>query len=132
MKTGEVIVIARSSDFCSNSTFTADLSSCLKYALTYNIWKYYGSDVKSAAEECKDDATPSPSSASGAAAATATMSVDKTSSTFVSNKTSTTMTPSSTSTTPAVTTGAASVIPHDLYFSALMATVLFGWSYMRV
>ena len=67
--TGGVILISQDSDdYCSNSTYKSELSACLKCALTYNIWQYYGDDVKSAAEACGDSATPSASSATGAAA----------------------------------------------------------------
>jgi hypothetical protein len=68
---GEVILISQTTDYCSNSTFTADLNSCLKCALTYNIWQYYGDNVKSAAKTCSDDATPSSSSATSGASSTA-------------------------------------------------------------
>ncbi|RAH62286.1 hypothetical protein BO85DRAFT_434899 [Aspergillus piperis CBS 112811] len=67
--TGGVILISQDSDdYCSNSTYKSELSACLKCALTYNIWQYYGDDVKSAAEACGDSATPSASSATGATA----------------------------------------------------------------
>ncbi|RAK95919.1 uncharacterized protein BO80DRAFT_439032 [Aspergillus ibericus CBS 121593] len=68
---GGVILISQDSDhdsYCSNSTYKSELSACLKCALTYNIWQYYGDDVASAAEACGDSATPSASSATGAAA----------------------------------------------------------------
>ncbi|KAJ6072618.1 hypothetical protein N7467_010703 [Penicillium canescens] len=68
---GEVVLISQTTDYCSNSTFTTDLNSCLKCALTYNIWQYYGDDVKSAAKTCSDDAPPSPSSATSNASSTA-------------------------------------------------------------
>jgi hypothetical protein len=74
-------------NFCDNSTFTSYLESCLECAKTYDIWKYYGTEVKSAANNCSDDATPSPSSATTGAAATATASGDGSSS---SNSTTTT------------------------------------------
>ncbi|PWY88875.1 hypothetical protein BO94DRAFT_574877 [Aspergillus sclerotioniger CBS 115572] len=66
---GGVILISQDSDdYCSNSTYKSELSDCLKCALTYNIWQYYGDDVASAAEACGDSATPGASSATGAAA----------------------------------------------------------------
>jgi hypothetical protein len=71
-KTGEVILISESGNYCSNSTFTTDLNACLECALTYNIWQYYGDHVKSAATSCSEDATPSSSSATSGAAATVT------------------------------------------------------------
>ncbi|KAJ5319254.1 hypothetical protein MYU51_013561 [Penicillium brevicompactum] len=102
---GEVILISEAGNYCSNSTFTTDLDSCLKCALTYNIWQYYGDSVKSAATSCSDDATPSSSSATsgaasaGAATATATTTGD-----------TSTVTGSTSSSTPSGTTssGAAS------------------------
>ncbi|GFN19465.1 cytochrome P450 family protein [Aspergillus tubingensis] len=65
---GVILIYQDSDDYCSNSTYKSELSACLKCALTYNIWQYYGDDVKSAAEACGDSATPSASSATGAAA----------------------------------------------------------------
>lgn len=73
-QTGDAILISRTDNYCSNSTFTSDLKKCLECALTEDIWQYYGDDVASAAKSCSDDATPSPSSASAATAA-ATVSV---------------------------------------------------------
>ncbi|RAL07789.1 uncharacterized protein BO97DRAFT_481001 [Aspergillus homomorphus CBS 101889] len=74
---GGVILISQDSSnatYCSNSTYKSELSDCLKCALTYNIWQYYGSDVKSAAEACGDSATPSASSATASATAVANSS----------------------------------------------------------
>ncbi|KAH8691528.1 hypothetical protein BGW36DRAFT_432078 [Talaromyces proteolyticus] len=72
---GNVIVLSRTNNYCSNSTFIADLDACLKCALTEDIWQDYGNHVAAAAKACGDDATPSPSSATGAASATVTGSV---------------------------------------------------------
>jgi hypothetical protein len=66
--TGDTILISRTDNYCSNSTFTLDLKACLECALTEDIWQYYGDDVASAAKSCSDSATPSPSSASAATA----------------------------------------------------------------
>ncbi|KAJ5693200.1 hypothetical protein N7462_002623 [Penicillium macrosclerotiorum] len=120
---GEVILISQSDDYCDNSTFTSDLESCLECALTYNIWKYYGSEVKSAAKECNDDATPSASSASSAIAATAT-AIGKNSSTtaVVTTGTSANVIASATGTASSsgVTTGAASSIQQNTILPIIM------------
>ena len=87
---GEVILISENDNYCNNSTFTSDLKSCLKCAETYDIWKYYGTKVKSAASDCNDDATPSPSSATSGAAATATASVNSSSTSNTSTATTST------------------------------------------
>ncbi|KAJ5928132.1 hypothetical protein N7466_007088 [Penicillium verhagenii] len=67
---GEVILMAEESSYCSSSNYTSDLSSCLKCAETCGIWQYYGTEVKSAAENCSDSATPSSSSSAGSCAST--------------------------------------------------------------
>ncbi|OJJ98449.1 hypothetical protein ASPACDRAFT_44959 [Aspergillus aculeatus ATCC 16872] len=71
---GGVILMSQddsNSTYCSNTTYKTELSGCLECALTYNIWQYYGDDVKSAAEACGDSATPSASSATASATAVA-------------------------------------------------------------
>ncbi|QKX64498.1 uncharacterized protein TRUGW13939_11673 [Talaromyces rugulosus] len=65
---GNAILISRTDNYCSNSTFTSGLEACLECALTEDIWQYYGDEVASAAKTCSDSATPSPSSASAATA----------------------------------------------------------------
>ncbi|KAJ5984318.1 hypothetical protein N7481_006417 [Penicillium waksmanii] len=60
-------------DYCDTADFKTRLSNCLKCALTQDVWKYYGEDVKNAANECHVDATPSPSSAQGPSPATASV-----------------------------------------------------------
>ncbi|EXJ90976.1 hypothetical protein A1O1_04083 [Capronia coronata CBS 617.96] len=67
---GGVIVDARTTNYCTNATYTTDLADCMDCALTYDIWQYYGTDVAKAAEACGDNATPSPSTATAPAAAT--------------------------------------------------------------
>ncbi|KKA24838.1 Uncharacterized protein T310_1106 [Rasamsonia emersonii CBS 393.64] len=112
--TGGVIAISRSPNYCSNSTFISELHACLECALTYNIWQYYGGDVTTAAKNCGDDATPSPSSAVSTAASTATSASPGSSTggafakptSSASNATSTNA--SSASDTPAGTAGTAS------------------------
>ncbi|PYI14909.1 hypothetical protein BO99DRAFT_436862 [Aspergillus violaceofuscus CBS 115571] len=69
---GGVILMSQddtNATYCSNATYKTELSGCLECALTYNIWQYYGDDVKSAAEACGDSATPSASSATASATA---------------------------------------------------------------
>ncbi|PYH81045.1 hypothetical protein BO82DRAFT_402914 [Aspergillus uvarum CBS 121591] len=71
---GGVILMSQddtNATYCSNATYKTELSGCLECALTYNIWQYYGDDVKSAAEACGDSATPSASSATTSATAVA-------------------------------------------------------------
>ncbi|KAJ5414365.1 hypothetical protein N7509_000992 [Penicillium cosmopolitanum] len=58
-------------EYCDNPDFQKHLSNCLKCALTEDVWKYYGENVKNAANKCHVDATPSPSSAQGPSPATA-------------------------------------------------------------
>ncbi|OKL55827.1 hypothetical protein UA08_08818 [Talaromyces atroroseus] len=139
---GYAILISESSNYCSNSTFTSDLSSCLECALTYDIWQYYGSEVSSAATACGDDATPSSSSATVSASATgspytSTVVVATTSSTAFSSTSSTaaiqtpgsqagaTGTASNVSTTSSVAasqyTGAASSLTSDRKWAFLIA-----------
>ncbi|KAK5064694.1 hypothetical protein LTR84_000528 [Exophiala bonariae] len=55
---GGVITIARTENYCDNSTFTTELEACLECALEFNIWQYYGESVGAAAERCGLDATP--------------------------------------------------------------------------
>lgn len=57
-KTGGVITISRTENYCENSTFTTELEACLECALQYDIWQYYGESVAAAAEACGLDATP--------------------------------------------------------------------------
>ncbi|CAI7607257.1 unnamed protein product [Penicillium bialowiezense] len=121
IKTGEVILISEAGNYCANSTFTTDLDSCLKCALTYNIWQYYGDSVKSAATSCSDDATPSSSSATSgatsAAAATTTGETSKkadstsnsTSSVTSTGAASATAANAATATSASASTGAAAV-----------------------
>ncbi|OQD81212.1 hypothetical protein PENANT_c029G08422 [Penicillium antarcticum] len=104
---GEVILISQTTDYCSNSTYTTDLSSCLDCALTYNIWQYYGDDVKSAAKTCSDDATPSASSAASGSSATATATAPDTDSATGSATTSTSSAVAETASTTASSTNTA-------------------------
>ncbi|KAJ5136836.1 hypothetical protein N7448_005390 [Penicillium atrosanguineum] len=91
LQLGEVILMSETANYCDNSTFTSYLESCLECAKTYDIWKYYGTEVKSAASNCSDDATPSPSSATTGAAATTTASGNSSSKASSSTITTTTV-----------------------------------------
>ncbi|KAM3514407.1 hypothetical protein MY11210_001961 [Beauveria gryllotalpidicola] len=53
--------------YCSDAKWKSLLSGCLDCALTYDIWKYYGTKVGAAAEECGLEATPKPSGGAGSA-----------------------------------------------------------------
>ncbi|KAJ5855977.1 uncharacterized protein N7529_009921 [Penicillium soppii] len=131
---GEVILISESNDYCSNSTFTTDLRSCLECALTYNIWQYYGDHVKSAASSCSDDATPSSSSAMSGTAATATATTTTT--TTTTSRSSSTATgarsdsaatstgsASATAASASASTGAAPGIQQNAVLPAMMGAV---------
>ncbi|KAL6231117.1 hypothetical protein BDW75DRAFT_51523 [Aspergillus navahoensis] len=67
---GGIITTSRSDGYCDSSNFKNMLSDCLNCALMYDIWKYYGNSVSSAAENCGLDATPVEPTSSGASAAT--------------------------------------------------------------
>ncbi|PWY67935.1 hypothetical protein BO70DRAFT_366216 [Aspergillus heteromorphus CBS 117.55] len=121
---GGVILISEDSDYCSNSTYKSELSACLKCALTYNIWQYYGDEVASAAEACGDSATPSASSATGAAATataasnySATNTGVRTTITSTSTATSSSSSSSSTSTSGGTMYGMSGVL---LFAAALV------------
>ncbi|KAJ5990947.1 hypothetical protein N7499_011492 [Penicillium canescens] len=131
---GEVILISQTTDYCSNSTFTTDLNSCLKCALTYNIWQYYGDDVKSAAKTCSDDATPSSSSATSNASSTAatvtTGSATGSTSSAIAETASATSTGSATGTTTSASasTGAASIIEQNAVLLVLVGALAWALS----
>ncbi|KAM3443632.1 hypothetical protein MY4824_000518 [Beauveria thailandica] len=54
--------------YCSDAKWKSLLSGCLDCALTYDIWKYYGTKVGAAAEKCGLESTPKPSGGAGSAA----------------------------------------------------------------
>ncbi|CAI7677266.1 unnamed protein product [Penicillium pancosmium] len=60
-------------EYCDNADFKKHLSNCLKCALAEDVWKYYGENIKNAANKCHVDATPSPSSTQGPLLATASV-----------------------------------------------------------
>jgi hypothetical protein len=54
-------ILDASSENCNNSTWTDLLANCEECANTYNILRYYGTQVEAAAEDCGLTATFSPS-----------------------------------------------------------------------
>ncbi|KAF1738971.1 hypothetical protein CRV24_000901 [Beauveria bassiana] len=54
--------------YCSDARWKSLLSNCLDCALTYDIWKHYGTKVGAAAEKCGFESTPKPSGGAGSAA----------------------------------------------------------------
>lgn len=107
---GGIITDARSDGYCDKSDFKTKLSDCLECALEFDIWKYYGNSVSSAAEECGLDATPvegsssSSSSASASETATATETSSQTESSSTPTESSTESTSASEETTDSSTT----------------------------
>jgi hypothetical protein len=97
--TGYAILASETQGFCSNSTFTSELDSCLDCALTYDIWQYYGDQVAAAASACGDNATPSPSSATVTAVSTGSVAASTAVVATASSTVSPTTTQSSTATT---------------------------------
>ncbi|KAI5290603.1 hypothetical protein KEM54_001046 [Ascosphaera aggregata] len=55
---GGIISLSKQSKFCDRDDFAKNLKSCLQCGKKYDIWKYYGTKVKEAAESCDMDATP--------------------------------------------------------------------------
>ncbi|OJJ65165.1 hypothetical protein ASPSYDRAFT_54504 [Aspergillus sydowii CBS 593.65] len=86
---GGIITEARSDGYCDKSDFKTKLSDCLDCALEFDIWKYYGNSVSSAAEECGLDATPVESSPSSSSSATASETATETGSQTESSSTPT-------------------------------------------
>ncbi|KAL4903212.1 hypothetical protein BDW74DRAFT_180079 [Aspergillus multicolor] len=103
---GGIITASRSDGYCDTGDFKSMLNDCLNCALEYDIWKYYGNSVSSAAENCRLDATPvQPSSSSATATATSTSTETEAESTSTSTESGTeTETASSTETTADSTT----------------------------
>ncbi|SPQ21536.1 ddb02977-591a-4e59-b80e-010ec0dfe913 [Thermothielavioides terrestris] len=62
---GNAILAGRDSNHCSNATWVGYYEACLQCALQYDIWKYYGDGVTSAASACGLNPTPSPSGDAG-------------------------------------------------------------------
>ncbi|KAH8177145.1 hypothetical protein LIA77_02227 [Sarocladium implicatum] len=61
---GNAILKVRASDVCDDEEWQSLLDNCLDCALKYDIWQYYGGELKPAAEECGIDATPKPAGGS--------------------------------------------------------------------
>ncbi|KAJ5260193.1 hypothetical protein N7497_010982 [Penicillium chrysogenum] len=55
---GGVITAGRSDGYCDTDDFKTELADCLKCAVEFDIWKYYGGSVSKAATACGLDATP--------------------------------------------------------------------------
>ncbi|KAJ5093324.1 hypothetical protein N7456_009185 [Penicillium angulare] len=114
---GEIIEMSAEDGYCTSSNFSSDLSTCLKCAYTCDIWQYYGSDVKSAATNCSDSATPSSSSSASSCASTtgSTSTATNTAATAATN--TATSTTSSTASAAATSSAAASVLHQNIAFS---------------
>ncbi|KAL4761046.1 uncharacterized protein BDW70DRAFT_54494 [Aspergillus foveolatus] len=84
---GGIITASRSDGYCDSSNFKSMLSDCLDCALVYDIWKYYGNSVSSAAENCGLDATPVEPTSSSASIATETTTSNETESETASTST---------------------------------------------
>ncbi|CAG7946607.1 unnamed protein product [Penicillium nalgiovense] len=55
---GGVITAGRTDGYCNTDDFKTELADCLKCAVEFDIWKYYGGSVSKAATACGLDATP--------------------------------------------------------------------------
>ncbi|KAJ5471621.1 hypothetical protein N7530_008978 [Penicillium desertorum] len=55
---GGVITAGRTGGYCDTDDFKTELADCLKCAVEFDIWKYYGGSVSKAATACGLDATP--------------------------------------------------------------------------
>jgi hypothetical protein len=55
---GGVITAGRTGGYCDTDDFKTELADCLKCAVEFDIWKYYGGSVSKAATACRLDATP--------------------------------------------------------------------------
>lgn len=115
---GGIITEARSDGYCDKSDFKTKLSDCLDCALEFDIWKYYGNSVSSAAEECGLDATPVESSSSSSSSAAASETATETGSQTESSSTPTESSAESTadssvtvSSTPVIPTAATATTP---------------------
>ncbi|KAJ6177810.1 hypothetical protein N7519_008271 [Penicillium mononematosum] len=59
---GGVITAGRTNGYCDTDDFKTELADCLKCAVEFDIWKYYGGSVSKAATACGLDATPAETS----------------------------------------------------------------------
>ncbi|KAI5296713.1 hypothetical protein KEM55_005721 [Ascosphaera atra] len=55
---GNVLLLSSEEEFCSRDDFKKDLKSCLNCANKFDIWQYYGTKVKKAADACDMDDKP--------------------------------------------------------------------------
>ncbi|RVX71561.1 hypothetical protein B0A52_05133 [Exophiala mesophila] len=55
---GGVISVSRTENYCESANFTSGLEACLECALEFDIWRYYGDSVSTAAEGCGLEAVP--------------------------------------------------------------------------
>ncbi|OJI99317.1 hypothetical protein ASPVEDRAFT_26134 [Aspergillus versicolor CBS 583.65] len=112
---GGIITDARSDGYCDKSDFKTKLNDCLDCALEFDIWKYYGNSVSSAAEECGLDATPvegsSSSSSSSSASETATETSSEAESSSTPTESATESTSASETTDSSTTVSSTPVIP---------------------
>ncbi|KAJ5643192.1 uncharacterized protein N7484_005699 [Penicillium longicatenatum] len=122
---GEVILMAQEGSYCSNSNYSSDLSTCLKCAETCEIWQYYGTDVKYAAGNCSDSATPS-SSSSASSCASLTSTSTATNMAATTTATGTTTGTSTTASTATSSTGAGSVIQQNMALVGAMGLLLWA------
>ncbi|CAG8896919.1 unnamed protein product [Penicillium egyptiacum] len=77
---GGVITAGRTDGYCDTDDFKTELTDCLKCAVEFDIWKYYGGSVSKAATACGLDATPveASSTATSVSATTTSDSVSAT------------------------------------------------------
>lgn len=105
-------ILDASADNCDNSTWTELLSNCQECANTYNILRYYGDQVESAADDCGLTVTFSPSEGASSASAPSETSQASASSSIVDA--ATTPAPSSidaVATAPNSTTTSGGIVP---------------------
>ncbi|CAP86728.1 hypothetical protein EN45_049290 [Penicillium chrysogenum] len=121
---GGVITAGRSDGYCDTDDFKTELADCLKCAVEFDIWKYYGGSVSKAANACGLDATPVEAS-STTTSVSATTTSDAASATQTAeesiNSAVTTDTAASSTGTTVVTT---SVSPPHVSSSARLSSLI--------
>ncbi|KAJ5252964.1 hypothetical protein N7489_003374 [Penicillium chrysogenum] len=121
---GGVITAGRSDGYCDTDDFKTELADCLKCAVEFDIWKYYGGSVSKAATACGLDATPVEAS-STTTSVSATTTSDAASATQTAeesiNSAVTTDTAASSTGTTVVTT---SVSPPHVSSSARLSSLI--------
>ncbi|KAJ5855068.1 hypothetical protein N7534_007611 [Penicillium rubens] len=122
---GGVITAGRTDGYCDTNNFKTELADCLKCAVEFDIWKYYGGSVSKAATACGLDATPvETSSTTTSVSATTTSdaaSATKTAEESINSAVTTDTAASSTGTTTVVTT---SVSPPHVSGSARLSSLI--------